>query len=102
MTGRPTVMMPLVKLEKKLMREGWKMVRMRPRVEAVDFAFRATAMERSPSSGVWGKSMVQDEVPGGGCVEERFSSTVFERLVSSTVSTALIVAPGKLPLGQNP
>jgi hypothetical protein len=49
MMGRPTVMMPLVKLEKKLIAEGWKTVRTWVRVE-LGFAAREADSE---SGSLW-------------------------------------------------
>lgn len=92
-------MMPLVKLAKKLMSEGWKMVRMIRRVERWGFAVCARAMFCSSLGGVEGMLWPELDDDGGddgglpGRKSGRWtaSGTLGEMLESVIVSVALIL-----------
>ena len=61
MAGSPTIIMPFVKLERKLTREGWRMVRVRRSLEAF-FSSDAGGGTERPSAVAWPREPLSAEM----------------------------------------
>ena len=91
MTGKPTVIMPFVKLEKKFIREGWKIVKASRTLDRGAFTFWARAMFCSSLGGVLLAVWLRLERAIASWMGVAGKSGFWERVESSMVSVVVLI-----------